>query len=72
VIERLLGPASRFRLRALLATPRALAALAPLLGAASAELFTAEPEVLQAVVGHRLHRGCVGLPSAACPSRRSR
>ena len=70
VIERLLGPASRFRMRALLATPRALAALAPALerAAPEAELFAAEQDVLQAVVGHALHRGCVGLAERGAPA----
>jgi len=69
VIERLLGPASRFRMRALLATPRALEALAPLLerSAPRAPLFAAEQDVLQAVVGHALHRGCVGLAERGAP-----
>jgi tRNA G18 (ribose-2'-O)-methylase SpoU len=63
VVGRLLGPASRFRMRALLATPRVLDALAGLaaLRAPDAALVCAEQEVLEAVVGHRLHRGCVAL-----------
>jgi len=70
VIERLLGPASRFQMRALLATPRALEALAPLVarGAPDAALFVAEQEVLEAVVGHRLHRGCVALAERGAPA----
>jgi tRNA G18 (ribose-2'-O)-methylase SpoU len=71
VVERLLGPASRFRMRALLATPRALSALAPLVeqGAPDALLLSAEQEVLEAVVGHRLHRGCVALAERGAAAR---
>lgn len=70
VIERLLGEASRFRMGALLATPRALGALAPLLlaRAPDALLLSAEQPVLEAVVGHRLHRGCVALAERGAPA----
>jgi tRNA G18 (ribose-2'-O)-methylase SpoU len=62
-IERLLGPASRFRARAILATPAARLALAPALTAAGggAEAWTAEEALLQEVVGHALHRGAVAV-----------
>jgi tRNA G18 (ribose-2'-O)-methylase SpoU len=62
-IERLLGPDSRFRARAILATPAARLALAPALtaGSAGAEVWTAEEAVIQEVVGHALHRGAVAV-----------
>jgi tRNA G18 (ribose-2'-O)-methylase SpoU len=71
-IERLLGAASRFRARAILATPAARLALAPALAAAGAlDVFTADEALLQEVVGHALHRGAVAVAergAAAAPA----
>ena len=68
-IERLLGPASRFRARAILATPAARLALAPALTAAggAAEVWTAEEALIQEVVGHALHRGAVAVAERGEP-----
>jgi tRNA G18 (ribose-2'-O)-methylase SpoU len=67
-IERLLGAASRFRARAILATPAARLALAPRLAAPGAPLvFTAEEALLQEVVGHALHRGAVAVAERGAP-----
>jgi tRNA G18 (ribose-2'-O)-methylase SpoU len=62
-IERLLGAGSRFRARAILATPAARLALAPALAASGADVAvsTAEEPLLQEVVGHALHRGAVAV-----------
>jgi tRNA G18 (ribose-2'-O)-methylase SpoU len=62
-IERLLGAASRFRARAILATPAARLALAPALAARGTGtlVWTAEEPLLQEVVGHALHRGAVAI-----------
>jgi tRNA G18 (ribose-2'-O)-methylase SpoU len=70
VIERLLGPVSRFRARGLLGTPRALAALRPRLAAAGEGVpcYAATEALIQAVVGHGLHRGCVALAERGAPS----
>jgi len=63
VLERLLAPGARFGLRAVLATPGLLDALAPALAArpgATPCLEASEAEIAE-VVGHALHRGGVGL-----------
>ncbi|MDX1649195.1 MAG: RNA methyltransferase, partial [Myxococcota bacterium] len=62
VVRRLLG-ARRFRLRALLATPRALEALGPLPpeAAGDAEVLAAAPALLAQVAGHAVHQGCLAL-----------
>jgi tRNA G18 (ribose-2'-O)-methylase SpoU len=63
---RLLGAASRFRARAILATPAARLALAPAL--AGVEVFTADEPLLQEVVGHALHRGAVAVADRGAPA----
>jgi tRNA G18 (ribose-2'-O)-methylase SpoU len=63
VLERLLAPGARFPLRAVLATPGLLAALAPALAALRRPVacFEASEAAIAAIVGHALHRGGVGL-----------
>lgn len=62
VVRRLLE-GGRFRVRALLATPRAREALAPQLERlpADARLLVAEKAVLSQVAGYRVHQGCLAL-----------
>jgi len=68
-IERLLGAASRFRARAILATPAARLALAPALTGLGpgVDVWTAEEGLLQEVVGHALHRGAVAVAERGEP-----
>jgi tRNA G18 (ribose-2'-O)-methylase SpoU len=68
VLERLLAPGARYRLRAVLATPALLERLAePLRAAPAPALFAASERVIAEVVGHALHRGGVGLAERGAP-----
>lgn len=60
VVERVLR-VGRHPLRALLSTPAAHAALAPVLAETGSDcpVFVAEPVVLDAIIGFRMQRGCV-------------
>lgn len=62
VVRRLLGPGS-FRLRSVLATPRAWEGLGPdgRALAADVEALVAEPGLLARVAGHHVHQGCLAL-----------
>jgi tRNA G18 (ribose-2'-O)-methylase SpoU len=60
---------SRFRVRAVCATPSALAALEPLLAAAAptATLLEAEEPVMKTITGFPFHRGCLAIGERGTP-----
>jgi tRNA G18 (ribose-2'-O)-methylase SpoU len=62
VVRRLLAPGA-FRLRSVLATPRAWEGLGPAgrALAADVEALVAEPALLARVAGHQVHQGCLAL-----------
>jgi tRNA G18 (ribose-2'-O)-methylase SpoU len=68
VVQRLLE-ASRFRVRSLLLTPRALDDLRePLAGAGTAAVYLASAETIRAVVGFKFHRGCLAAGVRGAPA----
>lgn len=75
VVERLLSPACRFRVRSLLILGSRLDALRPFLAQREADLlrdrvpiFVADRALMDAIVGFRFHQGCLGVGSLPSPA----
>jgi tRNA G18 (ribose-2'-O)-methylase SpoU len=64
VVQRLIEQ-SPFRARSVLVTPAALGALGEILAASSADIFTVSQDVMDAIAGFNLHRGCLAVAERA-------
>lgn len=79
VVERLLSPACRFRVRSLLVLEHRLDALGPFLAQREAELlrdrvpvYLADRALMDAIVGFRFHQGCLAVGSLPSPDNAAR